>query len=654
MAKNQDMTQGLGDITKILSNQGISDLSWLSVNEEEYRAFEALPKQNLDIVPELQKALAMEDEVPHVIPLRPHTVVNRNPSDILPVSAVDLTVPIRNRVAKLVMAGVPLTDLPKRLQLEFAHGDIVLAREAIQEVLSERGVLGNVYVDAKHFPRAAFDKKERKLALDLSKDALFVVSGCQGSGNCNCHQSGVCSTFGGKQVVSEVPWGPKVAAHYAPRLASEKRPVDFSGIGSSLPVSGREWKERLRAAFLQSPVASSPDGVKTAWTQQPAAPKKPLTREELDSFLVRRATSDKAEPLPSGEYMKWARRMMQGHDDRDMLVASGNPELAVLAGEFGLLGKTYLDMDALGSCRQALALVRQAGSIAPDFVVRRSATCAHCKCAEDGACAEIGRVSHIVDRRPPADIRSFARALLRATADRRISFDQAKVAAQNAKSLGNAPWTVLTARMNLFVPQKPSTAPYSGYKAVEHHAAATTELSRIPVDPEELRRSVSHLMNTGLTGSGLRAAVLSKYSARDLQDHSDLGRRLASEDGIQGVYFIDPTAYKDYGRGCTAGSNMFRKKEGSAPYVLASAGCTGCTYQTAPGWCSKYAKELIRQVPTQVRKASLEAKRKLPVVQATVENPVEQFELASEVSLDLGPARDSGPTITIPGHSVGD
>lgn len=645
---------GMNDLTALMSNQGLADLSWLAVNEEEYRAYEALPKQNLDIIPELMKSVAMQEGVPHVAPLRPHTIVNRNPSDSPAVSSVDLTAPIRNRVAKLVMAGVDLADIPGRLQLEFAHGDIVLARDAIREVLAERGVLGTVYVDAKHFPRAAFDKKERKLALDLSKDALFVLAGCGGSGNCNCHESGICSTFGGKRVVSEVPWGAKVAAHYAPRLASEKRPIDFSGMGSGLPVSGREWKERLRSAFLKSPISVNPDGVKRVHTQ--AAPRPvPITKADVEAFWARRTVASTAEPMPSVTYMKYAKRMMEGHDDTSLLIASGNPELASLASEYGLLGHSYVDVDAAGGCRQALEILRSAGQITPDFAVRRSATCQHCKCADDGACAEISKVAFIVDRRPGFDVRSFARALLRSVSRGHISMDQAKVAAANGRKLQSPSWSTLTAKVNLMTPpKKVAAAPFSGIPTKAHFSEPVRETAPVVVNPEQVRMSISHLMNTGLTGVDLTRAVLSTWTKRDLRSVPDVGRKLASEDGVQGVYFIDPTAYPDYGRGCEAGSKIFRKKEGSAPYVQVASACTGCTKQTAPGWCSKYSKQLIRQVPTQVRKASVEARRKLPVVQASVENPVEKWELASEVSVDLGPAKEARSEVVIPGHSLGD
>jgi hypothetical protein len=117
-------------------------------------------------------------------------------------------------------------------------------------------------------------------------------------------------------------------------------------------------------------------------------------------------------------------------------------------------------------------------------------------------------------------------------------------------------------------------------------------------------------------------------------------------DGVQGYYFIDPTAYKDYGRGCNDGSKSFRKQ--GALNVLAGDKCTGCQLQTHPGWCSKYSKELINQVPDEIRKASVEVRKRLSMAKlAPVENPVEKYELASELTVDLGGVRDIGPEITI-------
>lgn len=638
-------------MTSLLSNQGLTDLSWLSVDEAEYRKLEALPRQNLDMVPELQRALTMEDGVPHVTVLRPHTIVNRNPSDVVPVSDVNLTAPIRNRVARLMMSGVSPDIIRRSVLLEFSPRDVQIASEEVRKVLGERGVLGNVYVDSNHFPRCSKDKGEQKFARTAGKRALYVLAKSECSG-CVHNNGGLCSAIGGKRLVDEVPYGGRTAAHYALELASEKRPMDFPVLGPGIPpVSNLEWKERIRAAFIKAPVQASPDGVMAIVTQQPPPERKPLTREDVKAFWASRTATFEVAAPPSPEYVKLARRMMDGHDDTEMLVACGSPELRQLASEHGLLGHSYLDMDVLGGCDEVLSRIRSGSR--PDFVVRRASRCQHCKCLDDGACAEVSRVSTIVDRLLPFDVRSFARALIRAADKGRISMDQARTAARRAAALpSDRPWGQLIARVNLFTPPAPRSAPFSGISGRAFSGASPTELDRSPVDPEELRRSISQLMNTGLSGRSLRAAVLSAWSKRDLVEHPDVGRRLADNDGVQGSHFIDPTAYSDYGRGCAVGSSKFRKQ--GAPYVLASSGCTGCTLQTAPGWCSRYSKELIRQVPDEVRKAASDARRRLPIVHAPVENPVERFELSSEVSLDVGDPAKLGLDISIAGHSIGD
>ena len=43
----------LGDISGFLQDGNVSNLDWLDVSEEEYRKSETLPKQNLDIAPDL-------------------------------------------------------------------------------------------------------------------------------------------------------------------------------------------------------------------------------------------------------------------------------------------------------------------------------------------------------------------------------------------------------------------------------------------------------------------------------------------------------------------------------------------------------------------------------------------------------------------------
>jgi len=649
MAKTPDIdsARGIGEISSILHNQGIADLSWLAVNEEEYRAAEALPKQNLDCIPELQRALTVdpkEDDVPHLIPLRPHVIVNRNPlsNEHMQTSETDQTVPIRNRVARYIMANLTSADIERRIRTEFAPGDIRIAAGVIREIMNERGVLGNVYIDARHFPNAHRDPKERKYATTFGKNAIFVIAGCGSKNGCNCHQTGTCSTFGSKRVVNEVPWSASVAAHYAPRLAAEKRSLsELSGI------SAQEWKENIRSSFLKTPIVSSGDGVRTIHTQY-ATVKPKITNQDISNLVAKNSSGPKTNG-PSSVWIKYARRMMHGVDDRHALVASTDPEIRALASEYGILGHTYLDMDALGGCRNTLAFMNERGGI-PDFVIRRSASCSMCSGVSDGACMAICSKSKISMSKDDIGYEAFASSLDRAVLCGRISSTQAESAFSMAGK-GSA-WEKLVSQINLHQPASIDTTEYSGIRASVHNGDPGRNDANVttPMNPEEIRRTLSHLMNLGFSGKALRETLLKRYSTEDLRQVPGIGRRASLDDGIQGQYFIDPTAYADYGKGCASGSKHFRKR--GAPNVIASGSCTGCTLQTAPGWCSKYAKSLIRQVPIYVRE-QVAASRKLPVIQsAPVENPVERYELSSELTVDFGGTRSKGPDLHIPGNVI--
>jgi hypothetical protein len=342
--------------------------------------------------------------------------------------------------------------------------------------------------------------------------------------------------------------------------------------------------------------------------------------------------------------------MMDGHDDRNFLISSVNSDLRSLSHEYGILGHTYLDSDALGGCRNTHSFIKK-NNLSPDFIVRRSSSCSMCKNAYDGACAEMCKRSSIVASKPEVNKETFISSMERAISQGRVASEQARNALHAATDGSN--WTKLTSQLNLYVPPE-SVVEYSGIRASAHNGnpgRIDTNVTTI-MDPEEVRKTLSHMMNMGLSGRALQSSVLSRYSISDLRQVPEVGRRASIDDGVQGHYFIDPTAYRDYGRGCSEGSKHFRKK--GAPNVLASTECTGCTLQTSPGWCSKYSKSLIRQVPAQVRE-HVASSRKLPVIQRQlVENPVEKYELSSEITVDLNGSKFTDMDISITGGNLGD
>jgi hypothetical protein len=642
---------GIGDITEVMSSQGVSDLSWLNVDEEMYREHEALPKQNLDIIPELQSALSWDGKdsrVPEITPLRPHAVVNRNPLDN-PEATLRSNSSVPNRLAAYVIAGLPDSSIAGRLSLEFSPGQLSAAHREASEILGEKGLLGNVYVDSKHFPRCAQDGPHREFVAKSAKRALFVIQK-QACGGCVCNKSGTCTSFK-KRLTTEVPYDQKTAAHYVPKLVSENR-VAPGELRAALAAGPSGVRSLLRTAFLR-PVATKFESPQTI--QHRAKPKAPVVTEaDVRSFWDRRMASADAEAVPGTMYLVAARRMMQGKADPHSLVASADPSLRSLSREHGLLGHTYLDADALGGVHNALRHVQaHSENGLPDFVLLRNPTASD---ASSPDLAELMKLTSVVRKRPELGLPHLSSALDRAVSSGRITPEMAAAAARNAQLLSASQFPAFIAEVNL---ARPAVAArevevQTTIGTAVHHGDTSLERTVATMSPDEVRRTISHMMNTGLSGRRLQAAVLQRYSRADLAQVQDVGASLSREDGVQGHYFIDPTAYKDYGRGCKTGGDIFRKLN-PVPNVLAASGCTGCRSQTHPGWCSRYAKTLIRQVPETVRSEAAE-RRRLPVVRETapMTNPVTEFGLTASIDVDIAAPARSKPEISVSSQSVTD
>jgi hypothetical protein len=57
--------------------------------------------------------------------------------------------------------------------------------------------------------------------------------------------------------------------------------------------------------------------------------------------------------------------------------------------------------------------------------------------------------------------------------------------------------------------------------------------------------------------------------------------------------------------------------------------------QTAPGWCSKYSKFLVRKIPDAVVVAAQELREThVPTDDTPVENPVDKYELSSSITVE--------------------
>ena len=644
MAKKVELGQsGLGDISDLLHNRGLSDLSWLNVDPEDYHKAEALPKQNLDMIPELQRALTFEEgNVPSLIPLRPHTMVNTNPLDPPGSPARDTASEITNRVARHLISGHDPKHIGERIMLEFAPSQIREASQRISSVLSERGLIGNVYIDSRHFPRCDQDGDDKKFVAARAANTKYVLAKSECSG-CIHNHGGNCASLH-KTLVSSVSYDRKTFASFAAKLAQEGR-LEKSSLDKAISGTDSDRKKVLQASFCSYVRKSYSDHENRLTLRQQDKVKKPVVSEkDIAEYLSK---PRKASPVLSRGFVVASKHLMLGGDP-SVISASTDPEVRKLVSSYGLLGHTYLDMEALGGCQKTLDFMSKMDSV-PDFVVRRSSHCDECNDVSDGTCSQISSVSPIVDT-DNINKEHFVAALLRASDRGAITVETARRAATKASKKSN--WRSLTSQANLLSAKKAET-PYIGSKVAAYLGARIPDRDSVParsVGAEEVRKSISHLMNLGMSGKTLQSAILKKYAREDLMKVSHIGAELSGHDGAQGSYFVDPTAYSDYGRGCSTGSKHFRKR--GASNLLVGEMCTGCSMQTAPGWCAKYAKSLIRHIPESVVMAAVENKNRPVIMDDTpVENPVDRYELSSEVLVEPN-KKTVLPDVGFPSRSV--
>ncbi len=115
------------------------------------------------------------------------------------------------------------------------------------------------------------------------------------------------------------------------------------------------------------------------------------------------------------------------------------------------------------------------------------------------------------------------------------------------------------------------------------------------ITKRDVTKTASRYMNEGLYGEDLLMALKAKFDVRDLVAAQGELSTVVAEQGLQGIYYVDPTIYDDYGKGCDVVANMFRSK--GVPYVKMGSKCGSCVLQSQPGHCSKVNKPLVVEPP---------------------------------------------------------
>ncbi len=167
----------------------------------------------------------------------------------------------------------------------------------------------------------------------------------------------------------------------------------------------------------------------------------------------------------------------------------------------------------------------------------------------------------------------------------------------------------------------------------------------------EITKVAARYLNEGLYGVELGELLKSRFDPRDLVASKEEIRKVIAEQGLQGVKYIDPTIYDDYGKGCKEASRLHRSR--LVPYVKMGSKCGSCVYQTEPGHCSVINKALVHEVPyidkAAEQRAILDSGRASEVTYASLMNNgltmLTEYQIQNQPGdIDLGKAPERGPS----------
>jgi len=606
----------LGDITDFLKEGSVNDLDWLDVNEEQYRSLDKLPKQNLDIAPDLQSLWSHEDRpaqaylVPNAGAPIPRTMGDLSEAHgrISKEAAVEQLV----KVARYALMQSPdLAKFKQALTSRFDSDLIRASRDVLATVLKERGLLGRFYIAAEDFPGCyQSSKKVIAFARRFSNDAKFVQAKDQCAG-CVHNSGNTCGVFQ-KQIVLEVPYTPALAEKIEQAQASKGKLIQASSL---LP------RERIKAAHLAEDVkiagqVATPKPIvnPAQFTKVHQAPQKvhlPVIgsqQQKLDQAAMAwdpNVVSGKTASMNKTGMDKTAfevvnllrREMLKGHGEAGLLQAlklsfsvedlkATRSSWEPLFKEAGYFGTVYAAQESFDDCHTGSDFLAKHNPSIKAIVA--GGKCNGCIYNKMARCLMYGRplVAKVEDAYTQETVTNVIREHRLAG---RLETGAEKVA------WGETPKEALKAIYR--VASAASEAPPASVRSYIEQAFRGTDHGHVTagLTKREIVKTASRYLNEGLYGSQLLEALGRRFDPRDLKASVSEIKTAITEQGLQGIFYVNPTVYDDYAKGCDEGARLHRAR--LVPYVKLGSKCASCVLQTSPGHCSKYAKPLVVEPP---------------------------------------------------------
>lgn len=591
------MAGELGDISGLLVDASVSDLDWLDVPEGPR---EPLPRQNLDVVPDLEAAWSHTDapassfvpntgDAPRTMGdmSEVHGPLRAAPYDIL-------------RTARLAIMQSPTDSqrIAHALTTRFDRGSIGAVRTALSQVLAERGLLGSYYIAASDFPDCnRGSDKAQVFVRRFAPEARFLLAK-EDCSDCIHRNANKCSVFH-KEIVVDVPYTEELAE------VVEKSQAAKGKVAAKL--CGDTIKARIQAALLGKNVSRETEGftgrpqvkpklaqIRTASKGQALATAGQLAVENEATAQQKLAVA-KARPVVA----MLQREMLKGRAEAELIQAlrlafdakllqETRSQWEPTFKEAGLYGAIYMHQADFDDCRQGADFVNKHGSKLRAIVAGDK--CGSCIFSQAGRCMMYGRrlVASTGDVLTPETVA--------------VVLDEHKMAgrlppAAIKRHWGSTPAEALKAIHKAATALQP-TAVGDSRSVIERafygHGASSKITSSVV--KRDIVKAASQYLNEGLYGEDLGSVMRGRFEISDLKAAREELKAVIAEQGLQGIKYVDPTVYDDYGHGCATAARLHRSRA-AVKFAKVGPKCGSCVHQTMPGTCSVLAKQLVVEPP---------------------------------------------------------
>jgi hypothetical protein len=356
----------LGDLSNFIENkQELVNHDWLNLTPGV--DYDNIPTDNVaEKIPELANAWSVDESYPHkrLDYQVPEAAIGDAKAEI-PAGLIEDVVMVAKRA---MMQGLEGKELSSHIKQRFPEEQIKAASEELKKVASEKGLLGNVYIDL-----SCFDTSKQASAI-LGQNKIRLAYCAVGSPK---KEQDFVDSYGnvrglGKKATQKMEWTPELFSFYQNHLRTAGMIAPDAVIASKEDLQNaflfplrKEAKSSERQGFTTEVKDLSEDEVKSRLEEMSK------TKKEANAALSKEAStilSFMQNEMLKGKLGDGIKEAVSSKFASDV-IAKNASSIKRVAGNQGLQGAFYVDVSLYSSAKEATDAIKKAKT-SPRYLVQ--------------------------------------------------------------------------------------------------------------------------------------------------------------------------------------------------------------------------------------------------------------------------------------------